>query len=163
VSGVDVGYSRLARVYHQESVNLRQASSQRLRWSGGRFQVLYRHVPSLLREAIRSRSVKYLDAALPLLFPNPSLGMNLTFVGLLVASVFWWLAGSTGAVLWFSTLAGLQTLMFVVGVLHTEHKAASATSLVVAPIFLAWKMAIDLLSLAGIGRREWKATERRLS
>jgi cellulose synthase/poly-beta-1,6-N-acetylglucosamine synthase-like glycosyltransferase len=163
VSGIDVGYCRRARVFHQESVDLRQASSQRLRWSGGRFLVLYRHVPSLLRAAIRSRRLKYLDAALPLVFPNPSLGMNLTLVGLVAAAAAWWLAGSTGPFLWFLALAVLQLLMFVIGVLYTEHKAASASSLVVAPIFLAWKMAIDLLSLAGVGRREWKATERRLS
>ena len=91
LSGTLVGYSRLARVYHQESVNLRQASSQRIRWSSGRFQVLRTYGPRLLWQGIRTGNVRCIDASLPLVLPNPSLGMNLTFGGL-VAAVFYWMA-----------------------------------------------------------------------
>jgi cellulose synthase/poly-beta-1,6-N-acetylglucosamine synthase-like glycosyltransferase len=162
-NGVPVGYSRHARVYHEESVNLQQASSQRLRWSGGRFQVLRQQGTALLWMGVRNRDLTCLDAALPLAFPNPSLGINLTVLGLLAAGVVAWLGGSLIPALWFGALVGVQTLMFLIGAMYTQQKTASAASLVLAPIFLAWKLGIDILSLMGIGRGEWKHTQRRAS
>lgn len=161
LSNVPVGYSRYARVFHQESVNLQQASSQRMRWSGGRFQVLRLFGPSLLMQGLRTRSVMCLDASLPLVFPNPSLGMNLTVVGVVAAGVVWLSTGRMTLIAWFAVLAVLQFVMFVIGVFHTKEPLASAASLVLAPIFLIWKMGIDLLSVAGVGVKEWKPTARR--
>ena len=162
-SGAYIGYSRLARVYHQESVNLQQASSQRLRWSSGRFEVLGRYGPRLLLQGLRTGDIKCLDAALPLAFPNPSLGINLTMFGLIAAGVYWFLGGGVGIAVWFTTLALTQVAMFLIGVLYTRDKFASAASLVLAPLFLVWKLGIDVLSLIGMGRDEWKRTQRRAS
>ena len=161
--GAWVGYCRGARVYHQESVNLKQASSQRMRWSSGRFEVLGRYGPSLFLQGVRTGSVTCLDAALPLAFPNPSLGINLTLVGLAAAALYWLAGGSAALAAWFGSLAAAQLAMFLIGAMHTKEKAASAASLVLAPLFLAWKMGIDILSVMGRGRDEWKRTERRAS
>jgi cellulose synthase/poly-beta-1,6-N-acetylglucosamine synthase-like glycosyltransferase len=160
LSGAHVGYSRHARVYHQESVNLRQASSQRLRWSGGRFQVLRRFAPSLLVAGIRRRSLTCLDASLPLVFPNPSLGMNLTVIGLAVALAHWAVTGSLVLLAWYGVLGFLQFLMFMIGVFHTAEPMASAAAILLAPAFLIWKMGIDVLSMFGMGAKQWKPTRR---
>ena len=161
--GAYVGYSRHARVYHQESVNLRQASSQRIRWSSGRFQVLRVYGPRLFARGLRTGDLKCLDAALPLLFPNPSLGMNLTFLALVLAAVYAAATGGTTLLVWCFVLAAAQVGMFMIGVLYTKHRVANALSLLLAPMFLAWKLGIDVLSLCGIGRKEWTRTERRSS
>jgi cellulose synthase/poly-beta-1,6-N-acetylglucosamine synthase-like glycosyltransferase len=161
--GVLIGYSRDARQYHQESVGIRQASQQRFRWSGGRFQVLRDYGPSMIANGFRTRNLRSLDACLPLVLPNPSLGMNLTFTALAAASVYWWLGGSAGFLWWYTVLALLQMTMFGIAILYTKHRAANALSLFVAPIFLAWKMGIDLLSFWGAGTKEWKQAERTLS
>jgi cellulose synthase/poly-beta-1,6-N-acetylglucosamine synthase-like glycosyltransferase len=163
LSGSHVGYSREARVYHQESVNLRQASSQRLRWSGGRFQVLRQFAPSLLLTGLKTANVRCLDAALPLLFPNPSLGINLTAIGLTAAALESFFSGRVWMVAWFAALVLAQLVMFLIGALHTENKIASALSLFVAPAFLVWKLCIDVLSFGGAGSKQWKATERKAS
>ena len=157
-----IGYCRHAKVYHQESVTLRQASSQRIRWSSGRFQALVRFGPSLIRKAITAGSVVCLDATLPYVFPNPSLGMNLTILGFVLSLVFWLFTAGMSFATWFAVLAVLQVLMFVVGALYTKDKLANAMSLVLAPTFLVWKLAIDILSMCGVGARRWKPTERRL-
>ena len=159
-SGIQVGYCPDARVYHQESVDLRQASRQRLRWSSGRLDILRRYGPGLLWQGIRRRDLRVLDAALPLCFPNPSLGMNLTLLGFGLALLHWWLGGNVAVASWYGTLMFLQLSMFVVGALRTRHKLASMASLVGAPVFLVWKMGIDALSLCGFGRKRWKATQR---
>ena len=158
-----VGYSRQARVLHQESVNLRQASSQRLRWSSGRFEILWKYGPRLIGQGLRTGNVRCLDAALPLVFPNPSLGINLTLMGLVAAITYWLLGGDVVIPAWFAALALAQVAMFVSGVAYTEDRIASAASLIVAPLFLVWKMGIDILSLCGAGREEWKRTQRKAS
>ena len=162
LSGTSVGYSRQARVYHQESVNLQQASSQRLRWSGSRFQMLRRYGPSLFAQGFRTRSLTCLDASLPLVFPNPSLAINLTVVGLAFAAAASFVTGDSTLLGWYAVLAIVQFLMFVVGVLYTRNKTASALSLFMAPAFLLWKLGIDLLSLGGVGTKHWKPTVRKL-
>jgi cellulose synthase/poly-beta-1,6-N-acetylglucosamine synthase-like glycosyltransferase len=163
MGGSYVGYSKGSRVYHQESVNLRQASSQRMRWSSSRFDVLKRYGPALLVQGLRTGSLRCLDAALPLVFPNPSLGINLTLLGLAAALLAVLIGGGSAMAIWFAALAFAQLGMLLVGVLHTRQKVASAAALVLAPLFLAWKMGIDLLSLFGFGSREWKHTHRRAS
>jgi len=162
LTGTPVGYSREARVYHQESVNLRQASSQRLRWSGGRFQVLRQYGPSLFLEGLRRRDLMCLDASLPLLFPNPSLGMNLTLLGLGLSLIPWFFTGSVALAAVFLALAVVQLILFMIGVMHTKDKVANALSLFLAPAFLVWKLGIDLLSLGGLGTKRWKPTERKI-
>jgi 1,2-diacylglycerol 3-beta-glucosyltransferase len=163
LSGMDVGYSKYARVYHQESLNLRQASPQRMRWSGGRFAVLRQYGPRLVLKGLREGRWMYIDAALPLVLPNPSLGINLTFVGLALCGASYLLWGRSVPLVWYASLALLQFFMFMVGVLYTRNKVASAASLALAPVFLAWKMGIDILSMCTGARKEWKPTERRLS
>ena len=125
--------------------------------------VLRIYGPSLILRGLRTRSLTCLDACLPLVFPNPSLGINLTLLGLTAAAAYWRLTGSAVMFAWFSSLALLQMLMFGVGVLHTKDRMASAISLGLAPVFLVWKMGIDVLSFCGIGTKEWKPSERRVS
>ena len=56
-----------------------------------------------------------------------------------------------------------QFVMFMIGVLYTVNRVANALSLFLAPAFLAWKLGIDLLSVCGVGARQWKPTKRGLS
>jgi hypothetical protein len=63
-------------------VGLSQASSQRMRWSSGRFQVLRSSGLSLLARGPWTGDIRYLGVSLPMAVPNPSLGVNLTLIGL---------------------------------------------------------------------------------
>jgi cellulose synthase/poly-beta-1,6-N-acetylglucosamine synthase-like glycosyltransferase len=163
IGGSYVGYCMGSRVYHQESVNLRQASTQRLRWSSGRFAVLKRYGPALVAHALRTRDLRCLEAAMPLVLPNPSLAFNLTLLGFAAGCLNALMDGTAAIAGWFAALAVGQFGMLLVGVFHTDQKAANAASLVLAPLFLVWKMGIDVLSLVGIGSQEWKHTHRRAS
>jgi hypothetical protein len=111
---------------------------------------------------LRMRDVRCMDAALPLVFPNPSLGINLTLCGLAAGAVVAMTGGSVTFWIWFGALALVQLAMLLVAVLYTEDPLASAASIVVAPLFLAWKMGIDVLSFFGVGGGEWKRTHRRV-
>jgi hypothetical protein len=114
----------------------------------------------LLLEGIRQRNLVKLDAGLAFIFPNPSLGMNLTLLCLAAALV----AAPRGGTLpvWFFLLALAQLGIFVAGVFYTKNRARKLLAIFIAPAFLVWKLGIDALSLLGIGGKRWIRTERRL-
>ncbi len=161
-SGEIVAFANKARVYHQESSSLKQATSQRMRWSSGRFAIAWKYGGGIFIKGLAEGNIKKIDASLPLLLPNPSLGMNLTIIGLMMSSLLAAVVRNNGFILWFSVLLLIQLVIFIVGILYTRHKLKNFLALFVAPIFLIWKMAIDVLSVLGIGSKTWVRTERRL-
>jgi len=160
-SGENVGFDWNARIFHEESSSLKQATSQRMRWSGGRFAVAWRYGFSLMLRGIAERNVIKVDAGLSLILPNPSLAMNVTLLGLGGAIALIVTYGYAFAA-WFLLLALAQLGMFVVGVFYTKNKVKKFLAIFVAPAFLAWKMGIDALSIVGVGRKKWVRTERKL-
>ena len=159
--GEAVGFEMNARILHQESSSLRQATSQRMRWSSGRFAVAWRYGFPLLVRGVAERSLAKFDAGLSLILPNPSLGMNVTLLclgGTLLALPAHRLALAS----WFLLLALAQFGIFVVGVFYTQNKLSKLLAIFIAPAFLAWKMGIDALSILGVGRKNWTRTERKL-
>jgi cellulose synthase/poly-beta-1,6-N-acetylglucosamine synthase-like glycosyltransferase len=163
LQGIVIGYCRDARVYHQESIGFRQASSQRLRWAGSRFQMLRRYGAPLIRQGIATRNLVCADAAMPLVLPNPSLAVNLTVAAFVAALVPWIWAGDFGLAAWFAMLTAAQGVMFLIGARYTREPLAGALSLIIAPAFLLWKFGIDILSFGGVGTKQWKATTRNVS
>ncbi len=162
MKGERIAFVNKARVYHRESVDLEQATSQRLRWSSGRFAVAAKYGTRLLLNGIKSGSILKTDAALPLLLPNPSLGISLTilmFVIVLVIPLSGYRGLFTG---WFGLLVILQLAFFLVGVMFVKNRKEKLMALLFAPVFLLWKSGLDLLSVAGIGRKYWVRTERKL-
>lgn len=160
--GETVAFSRNAQVFHRESSSLRQATAQRMRWSRGRFAVAGKYGISLFCKGMKERNIKKIDASLPLLFPNPSLGMNITLLGLFLSLLPLMITGNTVFLLWFALLILAQILQFTVGVLYTQNKWKHFLSLFIAPVFLIWKLIIDAFSLFGMGGKKWVRTERRL-
>ncbi|MBI5643650.1 MAG: glycosyltransferase family 2 protein [Deltaproteobacteria bacterium] len=156
--GETIGFAKKARVFHQESVSLKQATSQRMRWSSGRFAIAWNYGLKLFLNGVLEGNLKKVDASLPLILPNPSLGINLTICMLILSFAL----NSMTAARVFLFLSLGQILIFSAGVLYTKNKAGKMMSLFIAPLFLIWKMGIDLLSFAGFGRKKWVSTKRTL-
>jgi len=162
LQGETIGYSNKARSFHQESASLKQATTQRMRWSSGRFAIAYRYGFNILYHGIIERDIVKIDASLPLIFPNPSLGANMTVLIFFLSLIPTIVAGKTFYTLWFLLLIVFQMMIFFAGIMYTENKFKSFLSIFVAPMFLVWKMVIDILSILGIGSGKWIRTERKL-
>ena len=156
--GERVAFAKDVQVYHQESSSLKQATPQRVRWSSGRFSIVWKYGLGLFYGGLAEKNFKKVDASLPLIFPNPSLGMNITLLGL----IFSYYMSNNLYFLWFVCLILIQIIIFVFGIMYTRERLKSLLSLFVAPLFLVWKMGIDAFSVLGMGRKKWKRTERRL-
>ena len=160
-TGRTVAFSNKARVYHQESSSLKQATTQRMRWSRGRFEIARKYGLRLFFQGLREGNTIKIDGSFPLLFPNPSLGMNLTLIGLVVSIPVLFASGNDFFVFWYVSLFVLQLGIFVAGIFYTKNKIMKFLSLFVAPIFLMWKLGIDTLSMLGLGTKKWIRTERK--
>jgi 1,2-diacylglycerol 3-beta-glucosyltransferase len=161
-AGETVSFANKARVFHQESSSLKQATSQRMRWSSGRFSVAWKYGIGLFFRGLVEGNIKKMDASLPLLFPNPSLGMNITIIGLVLSFIAALISGQYSFLLWFTVLVIFQIILFMIGILYTRDRLKSLLSLFAAPVFLVWKLGVDTLSAAGLGRKKWIRTERKL-
>ena len=89
-------------------------------------------------------------------------GNELYHGGMLPAIYIFMAKGDFFWVGFFATLAICQLLVFIVAVFYTQTKLKSFLSIFIAPLFLVWKMVIDILSLAGKGREKWVRTKRHL-
>ena len=159
--GERIAFAKDVRVYHQESTSLRQGTSQRLRWSSGRFAIVWKYGFGLLYRGVIDRNLKKIDASLPLIFPNPSLGINITLVAFALSFLFLSGTEKNAFILWFFSLLLIQFLIFVTGIIYSQNKLKTFLSLLFAPFFLIWKMTIDILSLLGFGRKKWVRTFRK--
>jgi cellulose synthase/poly-beta-1,6-N-acetylglucosamine synthase-like glycosyltransferase len=159
--GETVAFAYNARVYHQESSSLKQATSQRMRWSGGRFAIARKYGFGLLYRGLIERNFKKIDASFPFIFPNPSLGMNITAIGFVLSFLVSKAFNSNIFVLWFCFLLLIQFGIFLIGIGYTKDKLKNFAALFFAPLFLAWKMGIDIFSIFGMGRKKWVRTKRK--
>ncbi len=155
-AGQRIAFARDVRVYHQESRTLKQATPQRMRWSSGRMAVAWRYGLRIFAAGLVKGDLRKIDASFPLLFPNPSTGVNLNVL-LLLFSI---LLQRPEFVYYFTLMLGLHLVIFMIGISHTKNRLTNSLALFMAPIFLAWKLAIDFFSIIGFGRKTWVRTKR---
>lgn len=161
---IRIAFAVHAKVFHQESKSLNQATSQRLRWSSGRFYVAKSLGLQLLMKGIRRFDGLLMDASLPLLLPNYSLLLNLSLITLFV--VFIVSVPPYHDFMLFSSLVILfgQFMLLLLGIILSGEAINIIKALFFAPIFLIWKMVIDVITITGIYRGEkWVRTKRHIS
>ncbi len=160
-NGERIVFQKDVRIYHQESATLKQATSQRIRWSGGRFAIIFKYGFKIFCTGLLERNFKKIDASFPLILPNPSLGINITLLCFISTFLFPLSMYRHFFILWFFLLAFMQFLLFVVAIMYTDNKFKNFMSLFIAPLFLVWKMGIDVFSILGMGTSKWVRTQRK--
>ena len=160
--GVRVEAVPMALLYAEAPQTSRQASSQRMRWEGGRFTLARRDGLRIFFEAIRMRSFAKLDWAMDLLTPPMGILIGVpilmfAFNGLL--SMIW--GGVLGLVAWAWLTALLGACAYVLGgLLISGADRRAYLYLLCTPLFLLWKLRIYALMLLNRGPKGWVRTER---
>ena len=160
LAGETIYFNPLAKTFAQESQNFKQASHQRLRWASGRYAIMGSKVWALIRQGIRRPSFSLIDSAVTLVAPNYSSQASLALL-CLVGS--WVNAGGPFSGFSFFWAAALLTALasyFVLGIFSTEAPGKALAGLVLVPVFLPWRLAIELLGMLGFGRRHWGRSSR---
>src|SRR5262249_18333148 len=140
-----------------------QATSQRKRWEGGRYRLLFTVAPSLLRESLRRRDRVLRDRAIELIVPPfaelfavPALFLVLSA---LVAFVAGWRSAAGYAGIWAMILL-LQAGYLFGGLWVARVPRAVALSALYAPIYIVWKFGVYAAMALRRSAGGWKRTER---
>lgn len=161
---IKIGFAVKAKVFHQESRSLNQATSQRLRWSSGRLRIAKTLGLGLFLRGLNERNWLKVDASLPLLFPNYSLQINLTFFALFLSIM---LPKSVLESVFVATIIGMvigQFMIFLAGAYIAGSPRKIFLAALCAPVFLIWKSVIDIFCLTGLYRgNKWVRTRRHRS
>ena len=142
LAGVRIHYAAGAKVMGEMPEDALASRSQRERWEGGRLALARRHVPALLRAAIRDRDPVTLDLAADLLVPPLSILVGLIVLGLCVALI----ASRSGAealplVGWLVAAAGIGTYVGR-GIVLSGVGPRAILDLAWAPLYMIWKLTL---------------------
>jgi len=155
LGGEKIHFNPLAKTFAKESQNFKQASHQRLRWASGRYAVMGSKVCTLIRQGIRTGSFSLIDSAVTLVAPNYSSQASLALLCLVGSWVnagdpFWGFS-----FYWAAALFAAIASYFVLGIFSTEAPGKALAGLALVPVFLPWRLTIELLGMLGYGRRRW--------
>jgi len=155
-NGEMIAFAADAKIYHQESEGLQQATKQRIRWSSGRFEIARNYGFHLLKTGFKEKNYKIADAALPLVFPNLSLMVNMTLIVLVLSLALNVAYPVPLIIFWVITLLLLEIAYFTAGVYLTGMPLMKfVTTLLSAPLVLIWKGCIDVIGIAGKKKGQW--------
>ena len=163
LKGDQVHFNPDARVMASESRGFAQASSQRLRWASGRHAVAGNGAVALCTAGVRLGRLDLCDAALTLVAPTYSVQATLACLCLATS---WALSADPAWRIWWVWATGVTALLagyFLLGVALTESPARALAGIVLIPVFLPWRMTIEILALLGYGRKKWVRTSRAVS
>jgi cellulose synthase/poly-beta-1,6-N-acetylglucosamine synthase-like glycosyltransferase len=155
LQSMKIYFNQNARVLARESGTLKQASTQRLRWASGRYAVAAHTAWKLCAAGIHRRRPHLVDAALTLVIPTYSAQATLAALAL----VGTWFV-SDPLLPWATLVIGSLSAYFLLGVILTDAPWKTLLGIALIPVFLPWRMAIEILGLLGYGRRRWVRTAR---
>lgn len=154
--GIRVDFAWDTSVRADMPVSLAQARSQNARWERGRLQLLRTHVPGLLSDAIRKRSLLRLDAAIEQLIPPQSVPVVLAGISCLAAVAL----HTPGA----AVLAGLSLLgqlaYLAAGLALVRAPWRAYLALSSAPVYIAWKFGVYAQAMLSARASAWIRTAR---
>lgn len=161
LAGVRPRFAAGARIDGTPAVDANGAMSQRVRWEGGRFNVVRTRLGRLVWAVIRYRRFDLLDAALDLATPPLGLLGMASAAGLAVAQVAALLGWVPAwAVVPWVLAVGLIAGFVVVGLVSARAPRSAWKALAMAPLFLAWKVVAYLRIARGFDPRRWDRTAR---
>jgi cellulose synthase/poly-beta-1,6-N-acetylglucosamine synthase-like glycosyltransferase len=138
------------------------ATSQRVRWEGGRFASMKHRVPTLLKEAWRKKNLDLFEAAIDTAFPP--LALLLVVVTLFVlfnAALVWFGVATLQYVLWgWLAVFGMMVVHCVVGLMLAKVHPRALLAFLYVPRYLIWKVGVYISMLIGKTNKTWVRTER---
>jgi len=155
-AGLRVAYAPEATVLAAMPSSLRGSRSQNVRWERGRLQLLRAFGPRLLVDGVRLRDPARLEALAEQLVPPLSVLTGVTTLLLALTTVLR-ARGARGLAL---AVALGQVGYVVTGLRLARASPRAYLALVMAPVYVLWKVAVYVAAAAGIGDSRWVRTPR---
>lgn len=157
--GFKIDFVPESKVLAIQPSQLKTAYSQKRRWAGGTFQIIRKNLLRLIKRGFTSGRLEFLEAAFSLTLLSRPVLIYVNLVGILLILIL--PAGLRSDLLWWGlSLLLVQILYLSLSVLLAENRVRALKTLVVAPFYLLWLLAVQLLSLGGARKQVWQKTTR---
>lgn len=161
LEGLKIDFTPEAVVWAQMPNNPENAESQRKRWEIGRYPIIKKYAPQLLKAAFKKRSLSYIDSFINLITPPlvntlliVTLISTLNFlawaIGWLPIMYFW---------LWVS-VAVMGAMHLFIGLYAANADREVYKSLIYIPVYVFWKIKVYLKAIVSNGKQQWIRTTR---
>lgn len=141
-----------------------QAVTQRKRWEGGRYRLLFHTAPALLRDGVRARNRVLCDRALDLIIPPFAELFAVPALFAALCGLAWWGAGWRSGALFGTLWTALLTLQagYLFGGLWVARVPGRiARAALYAPLYIVWKFGVYSLMALRRSAGGWQRTDRR--
>lgn len=161
MKGIKIDFAPEANIWAQMPVKAENAESQRTRWEMGRYPIIKKYAPGLLKRFITKASFKYFDAFIELITP-PLVNLLLFVVSMLVLNFSLWLFGLlplTFSWIWLAiTMMGV--LYLFVGLIAAGADKQMYKSIFYIPLYVLWKLKVYVIAGAKGKDQNWVRTTR---
>lgn len=138
------------------------ATTQRIRWEGGRFATMRHRVPAVLRDAWKRKSLYILEAAVDAAYPP----LAILLLGSFAFAIVNWLLVELGiltspAVLWgWLSVIAMIGLHCVLGMVLAKVHPRNLLAFLYVPRYFLWKIGVYFSMMFGKSTKTWVRTER---
>ncbi len=162
LNGITTVFAPEASVIATMPARPQNAESQRARWETGRFAIVRRYVPKLLKAAIRHPSLTLADALIELLTPA-FVNMMGVIIAALIIELMLSLVGVRGEILYLELWSGLLLVCvcyILVGLWSSGADSLLFKATLYFPRYLLWKMKLYFKLMVNGVTKEWVRTTR---
>lgn len=156
IDGYHVVFAPETFIESDQPPTLRAARNQNLRWESGKLALARDYTLPLLRAGLRTGNASLIAEVFALLVPPLSI-LTILCCGTLGAT---WLLGFEALRLLSLALVGGLALHVVVGLAMVRPPPTVYLALLLAPLFILWKLRIYVIALGQRGRGPWVRTSR---
>ena len=159
LAGLKIGFIPDAKIYAQNPSSFRYAESQRIRWDQGRFLIMKKYVPELLKGSIIRRDFSLLFSALELLIPPYTLLVSFISILFFIYLLTSYRGADLNLFLWISIFSVLSCYS-ITGLIVSKANLKVWMSILYVPVFMIWRMLINIKGCFHRGSLKWIRTER---
>lgn len=159
---VDIVFAHELICYSIMPENPKNAESQRERWEMGRYPVVSRYLPKMVKFGLLKRSPKIFDAVLDLVTP-PVVNLILFVLIMMGLSILLWWQGIIATLIYVWLWAGMLGLGMVhafVGLYAADADGRMYRSLLYVPKYALWKLYLYGKVMLKGRAKEWVRTAR---
>lgn len=161
LNGVRIDFAPEANIWAQMPGQAKNAENQRTRWEMGRYPLIKKYAPQLLKNFFTKASFKYLDTFLELITP-PLVNLLLFIVFMFLMNIsllFFGLNTFTFAAIWLGliVLGGLHLLL---GMIAAGADKQMYKSILYIPVYVFWKLKVYASAFIKGRNRQWIRTTR---
>lgn len=161
LEGYNIDFAPEATLWAQMPVKAKNAESQRTRWEMGRYPIIKKYVPKLVKSFFKKRSFRFLDTFVDLITP-PLVNLLLLVLVMIGLNLVLWLGGFipvTFTLIWLS-IALMGILHLFVGLFAAGADKQMYKSIFYIPVYVFWKMKIYFTTWLKGQERQWIRTTR---